>query len=94
MKPIRLIKMLLNENYIRVCIAINLTHFVLGMFCQHKDSLSQLLFIFSLEYAVKGIEANLEGLQLNVAHQFLIYITDVNIADESIPTKRKVQKHF
>jgi hypothetical protein len=84
--------MLLNENYIRVCIDINLTHFILGMVWQHKDSLSQLLFIFSLEYAAKGIEANLEGLQLNGVHQLLIYINDVNIAGESIPTKRKAQK--
>jgi len=39
--------MLLNENYIRVCIDTNLTRFILGMVCQHKDSLSQLLIIFS-----------------------------------------------
>jgi hypothetical protein len=86
--------MLLNENYIRVCIDINLTNFILGMVCQHKISLSQLLFIFSLEYAVKGTEANPEGMQLNGAHQLLVYINDVNIAGESIPTKKKTQKLY
>ena len=91
MKPIRLIKMLLIENYIRVCIDINLTHFISVMVCQHKDSLSQLHFIFSFKYA---IEANPEGLQLNGAHQLLVYVNDVNRTGESIPTKRKAQKLY
>jgi len=86
--------MLLNENYIRVCIDINLTYFILGMVCQHKDSLSQLLFIFSLEYATKGIEANPEGRQLNDAHQLLVYINDDDIVGENIPTARKAQKLY
>jgi len=59
------------------------------MICQHKDSLSQLLFILSLEYAIKGTGANLEGQQLNGAHQLLVYINGVNIVGESISTKRK-----
>jgi hypothetical protein len=64
------------------------------MVCQNKDSLSQLLFIFSLEYATKGIEANLEKLQLNGAHQLLVYINDANIVGENIPTTRKAQKLY
>jgi hypothetical protein len=64
------------------------------MVCQHKDSLSQLLFIFSLQYATNGIEANPEGLQLNDAHELWVYMNDVNIVGENIPTTRKAQKLY
>jgi len=59
------------------------------MIFQHKDSVSQLFFIFSLEYAIKGTGVNPEGLQLNGAHQLLVYINGVNIVGDSISTKRK-----
>jgi hypothetical protein len=48
-----------------------------------------LLFNFTLEYAINRVQANQEGLKLNVTHQFLVYADDVNILDGSIYTTRK-----
>jgi len=50
------------------------------------DALSQLLFNIALDYAIRGVQFNQDGLKLNGTHQFLVYADDVNILGRSVHT--------
>ena len=50
------------------------------------DALSPLFFNFALEYAIKRVQVNQDGLKLNGTHQLLAYGDVVNILGGSVHT--------
>ena len=48
-----------------------------------------MLFTFALEYAIRRVQVNQDGLKLNGTHQLLAYADDVNMLGGSVHTVKK-----
>ena len=90
MKLVRLIKMCLNKTCSRYQIGKCLS----GMFptkngLEQEKVLWSWLFNFALEYAIRRVQVDKDGLKLNGTHQLWFYADDINILGRSICTIEK-----
>jgi hypothetical protein len=56
---------------------------------KQEDALLPLLFNFALQYAIRIVRVNQDGLKLNFTHQLLGDADDVNILGGSVHTIKK-----
>jgi len=78
------------ETYNRVRVAKNVfDSFPIRNALKQGDALSPVLFNFALEYAIRRVQVNQDGLKLNGTHQLLAYADDVNKLGRNMHTLKE-----
>ena len=79
-----------NDTYSRVRIGKYLSEvFLIRNDQKLGDVLSPILFIYALNYAIRRVQENQDGLKLNGTHQLLVHANDVNILVGSVLSVKK-----
>jgi len=82
--------MSLTGTYSRVRVGKNVSdRFPIRKGLKQGDALQILRFNFALEYGIRRVQVNQDGLKLNDTHQLLAYADDVNILGGSIHTLKE-----
>ena len=82
--------MSLTETYSRVRAGNNVSDkFPIRNGLRQGDAVSPMLLNFALEYTIRRVQVNQDGLKLNGTHQLLAYADDVNILGGSIHTLKE-----
>jgi hypothetical protein len=95
MKMVGLIKMCLTEAYSRVRVGKNLSEvFSVRNGLKHSDAPSSLFFNFALEYPIRRVQVNQNGLKLNGTHELLFYAVEVNILGGNRTYSKEIRRSF